>query len=143
MGRSGVHICLVSAWFVGAGIPVGCSLPGCSKPLWNEQGPPVREVVADWEDVDAAVELAVRRVEMGLVKGRSTPEERIYSIRTEGDEPVELRVRRLDMNATDPQPLRIEARVGRFGNEKREGQLAGAVVRRLTQLRGVDHAPAD
>lgn len=143
MGRSGAHICLDFARVVGAAALAGVFLAGCASPLWTEGGPPVREVVADWGDVDAAVELAVRRVEMGLLEGHSTPEGRRYSIRTEGDEPVELTVRRLDAGAADPQPLRIEARVGRFGNPQREGQLAGAVARRLSQLRGVDHAPVD
>jgi hypothetical protein len=113
----------------------------CSTGLWTEGGPPVREVTADWADADAAVEVAAKKVEMGLERSERLGPGRRYYLRTQGDEPVELDIYPAPGTESDPRPLRIEARVGRFGNPQREGQLAAAVARRLRQLAGVDYAP--
>ncbi len=131
--------CLVHGRVVALALILGFPLASCRSPLWTQGGPPVREVLADWDDADAAVEVAAKKVEMGLLRSEALNSGRRYHLRTVGDEPVELDLQPAD--GTDPRLVRIEARVGRFGDPRREGQLAAAVARRLTQLRGVEHAP--
>lgn len=101
-------------------------------------GPPgPRKVLADWNDVDAAVEVAVKKAEVAL-DGPARREARrvVYRIRTVSDEPGELVVERSDGDV-----LTVSASIGRFGEGKeQEARLVGAVVRRLKQLRGVEHA---
>lgn len=101
-------------------------------------GPPgPRTVLADWNDVDAAVEVAVKKAEVAL-DGPARREARrvVYRIRTVSDEPGELVVERSDGDV-----LTVSASIGRFGEGKeQEARLVGAVVRRLKQLRGVEHA---
>jgi hypothetical protein len=143
MGTADRSFCLVYGRTASAAIALVLSLGlvACSTGLWTEGGPPIREVTADWADADAAVEVAAKKVEMGLERSEDVGPGRRYYLRTEGDEPVELDIHPAPGSESDPRPLRIEARVGRFGNAQREGQLAAAVARRLRQLAGVDYAP--
>lgn len=100
----------------------------------------------DWDDADAAVQVAASRLEMAVVsttvKALGSGEEKLYVLRTAGDEPVTLRLTRKGAAASGPgQVIEIEAKVGRFGDADRERRLARRVRDRLADLRGKDFAP--
>jgi hypothetical protein len=95
-------------------------------------------VIADWNDVDAAVEVAVKKAEVALDgPPRRSQGRTVYPLRTVRDEPGELTVERSEGDL-----ITVSAKLGRFGEDKdREARLVGAVTRRLKDLRGVEHAP--
>lgn len=100
----------------------------------------------DANDIDAAVEVAVGRVEMSVVRTIRTSQDphvlRIYELRAANDEPAVLKVRRAGITIENqPVTLELAASFGRFGNPERERALLDAVTRRLGQLAGVQVAP--
>jgi hypothetical protein len=101
---------------------------------------------ADENDIDAAVEVAVGRHEMAVVKMIRYPRDphvvRRYELRTVTDEPVWLEVRRAGISSrNEPVELELRASVSAFGDAKREKALLESVTRRLNQLAGVRVAP--
>jgi hypothetical protein len=100
--------------------------------------------VADWDDADPAVEVALHQVQMALVHKESGPGDqdlvRRYELITQTDEPAELILRRSQVS-DKPQTVTIEAHVGRFGDQARETHLIRAVRHRLKALVGKTHAP--
>ncbi len=94
---------------------------------------------ADWNDIDAAVDLAASKNEMA-VEGSASPNDdtRVYHLRTVGDEPTWVTVRRID----DAGGVEITVSVGRFGSRDQERSLAETIRARLQTLRGRDYAPA-
>jgi hypothetical protein len=101
---------------------------------------------ADADDIDAAVNVAVGRVEMAILQTiRTSPDPRvlrIYELRAVTDEPAVLKVWRTNSDGeAGPVSLELAASFGRFGNPARERALLEAVRRRLIELRGVDVAP--
>jgi hypothetical protein len=100
------------------------------------------DVVADWNDTDPAVEVALHQVQMALVhKTREEGDlERRYELLTHTDESAVLILRR-DRPTIQLQTITLEAHVGRFGDADREDRLVRSVRHRLRSLAGVDHAP--
>ncbi len=98
-------------------------------------------IVADWNDTDAAVDLAASNSEMAVVSmGTNDTGERVYVLRTIRDEPAWLTLRRT-RDAEQSAPLEITARVGRFGDSGQEYRLLRELRRRLTDLHGVATSP--
>ena len=100
------------------------------------------EVVANWNDADAAVEVALHQVQMALEHEEISPDEleRRYYLVTITDEPAQLTLRRQTVEP-GPQPITFEASVGRFGDPARESRLIRAVRHRMKVLVGKTHAP--
>jgi hypothetical protein len=122
-----------------------CLVSGCSVSHAHKGVAPLdtpREVVADWDDVDAAVEVALHHVQMAKDHEEVSPDEleRRYYLVTITDEPALLTLRRKDIE-DGPQMIMLEASVGRFGDPGREAGLVRAVRHRLKALAGVTHAP--
>lgn len=139
----------IGALFLGVAVLFGA---GCgSTPDTVLLSEPTREVgVGDWDDIPAAVDVAVGKCEMAVVRGpdKSAPDYgavQQYELRTVTDEPARLIIRRRAADngrgETGAVPLEIDAIVGRFGDAARERRLIDAVRRRLSQLVGVDFAP--
>lgn len=112
------------------------------------RGPGVITLVADWDDLDAAVEVACTRQQLAPIgTTEEEPHRRTYELRSPGDEPAWVFAERQGeaLPGTDgripPQPITLRARFGRFGDEGREAALVDAVARRMRQLAGVDYAP--
>lgn len=115
------------------------------------QGNPV-QFRADWNDLDAAAEVAASAIEAAVMDA-SEPEPglRVFELRTVSDAPGRLEVRWLGFasgstpGTTLGENVPVEARctVGRFGDAPAEGRLLGALVRRAGQLLGRDAAPLD
>lgn len=106
----------------------------------------VRQVSADWLDLDASVGYAVGMVEMAVVSQNDPSlEPRVFLVRTIRDEPGRLEVARVDTEvaAKSPRPVDLTMRcsIGRFGHPARERALLDAVAKRLAELRAVDYAP--
>lgn len=127
-------------------------LAGCAADRSVPAGVPAEEggvlVNGDWDDVDAAVEAAVSKVQMTVVSSDdgegSGPW--VYQLVTITDEPARLVVRRPPGSAAPArvrgtETLQIEASVGRFGNPRQERALIAALRERLGDLAGVDFAP--
>lgn len=103
---------------------------------------------ADWDDVDAAVGVAVGAAEAAVTGARTNgPDERVYYLRTVADEPGILVVSRSPEPAgaagSAPSNITLRTSIGRFGNPDRERRLLEAVARRLTDLRGRQYSPLD
>jgi hypothetical protein len=105
-------------------------------------------VRGDWDDLDAAVEVAASKVEMSVLSSTDpSSNPRVFRLVTVTDEPGRLTVRRSPPTrppgASPPAPelFQVEASVGRFGDPQREQALIDAFRRRLEALAGVDFAP--
>jgi hypothetical protein len=107
-------------------------------------------VRGDWDDVRPALEHGAGRSEAAVVgfaglalapaEAIDNPTRRLCAhLVTGGDEPIEVRAWAL--STQDPGPVRLTARVGRFGDRQREEHLLACVRRRLEDLAGVDWAP--
>jgi hypothetical protein len=97
-------------------------------------------VAGDWDDVGAAVLVGVEAAE--CVVHRQTedgPRRAVFELRTVRDEPGELVAERSGDAETGP--IRLRARLGRFGDPQREELVLRATARRLERLRGVEFAP--
>lgn len=130
-------------------------LGACAGTNWShstgEASPGITLVVrGDWDDVEAAVQVAAGRSEMGIVKVLGTqlnpaeaakvPTRRcVFELRTSGDEPATLEFRAA--STADPGDIVATAHVGRYGDRVREEHLLAEVRRRLEDLAGVDWAP--
>ncbi len=138
-----------------ASLAGGCSGPSTGNGLMATRGETAM-VIADWNDVDAAVLHGVQISEMGIVETLpAEADRRVFRLRTIGDEPAVLIVSRSTgaratrgvegVGATTglggPEGIKLEARVGRFGNREKEQRLVNAVRARLGRLSGVDYAP--
>jgi hypothetical protein len=101
-------------------------------------------VRGDWNDLDAVVELAASVNEMAVVSTDwpvDSPEsQRDYELVTAGDEPVRMTFVRKGASSGGIE-MEARAKVGRFGDARREGRLLEAVRVRLRELEGVDSAP--
>jgi hypothetical protein len=119
---------------------VGCAATPPSKGLTTIHTS--REVVADWNDVDAAVEVALHQVQMAMdhTEASSDELEKRFPLWTVTDEPATLTIRR-EAIGQESQRLTLEASVGRFGDPARESRLIHAVRHRLKSLAGKTHAP--
>jgi hypothetical protein len=109
-----------------------------------------REVArGDWDDLDAAVEVACMRHEIALVTATDEPPDaadaaqrvrrRTFNLVTAGSEPV--RIDAASTGASDPGDIVLTVRVGRFGDQRRERAIARTMTRRLRDLAGVTVAP--
>lgn len=122
-------------------------LAACSSvpsfPEHAEQYGRTESMTADWNDIDAAVDLAASESELMIQSaGADNPDERIYLLRSIRDEPVWLRVRR-PAGQDESASLELTARVGRFGDLAREREFLSNLRRRLGQLHGVGTHPID
>lgn len=104
-------------------------------------------VVADWNDIDAAIDVAGEALEMAVLSS-NRPEEpsRIIRLKTVQDQSVIVVVER-EPEPPTPQPgpddgegvlMILRSTVGRFGDGARERKLLGALGKRLEELRGVE-----
>ncbi len=124
------------------------ALAGCGADFVQSRPsrtPPLSaRAVADWDDLDAAVEVAAAKAELAVVSRR---DERDGSARVElvsaTDEPALLVARPAHGYSPGPRPILIDLSlgVGRFGDSTRERIFLDAVKSRLEQLAGVDWAP--
>jgi hypothetical protein len=141
----------VTAGVLASSIIAGCASTGPSvgEPVMFVE-PTERTVAADWDDVDAAVSVAIARNETAIVRRTEAPPDRIeFEMITARDYPVRLIVTRDAEGAAgstgseDDQSPRITVRaaVGRFGDLERQRRIVDDVIQRLEELRGVDFAP--
>lgn len=137
----------MSVWVLAPTL-VGACLSGCSSspsPASTEPNPFVGPATTgpasgDWDDARAAAAAAVPAVELAIVHVEEpTPDRLIFELLSARDEPGELVIERRPGSGE----LDVRARVGRFGDPRRERALVEAVRRRLGQLRGVDVAPLE
>jgi len=108
----------------------------------NFGSPRTASIVADWNDVDAAVEVGVPRAEMAVIFDETpSPDERVFSVKDIADERGTLRIWRTSGDATPE--IKLEARVGLFGEPEKERKLLECVCARLEELKGVEWAPVE
>lgn len=136
------------------------SLAGCSadspRVEMSADGPATVTLVADWNDIDAAVDVGASKAEMAVVSRNKGPtwgnvggdrERRTFVLKTVGDEPAWLEITRgPGQDATDEAvTMTLHAKVGRLegGEPEKEQRLLRAVAHRLGQLKGRDWYPLD
>ena len=128
--------------------------PGCGGGPWNGPGagritagdtsPGRALLTADWNDLDAAADVAVGRAQLAIVSTMSPdPCTRRYELTTVRGEPGALTITRPPPceGPGESIPLTIEAAIGRFGDPERERTLLSAFTSRLADLHGVEFAP--
>lgn len=101
------------------------------------------QAVADWNDVDASVEVGASNAEMAVESfGLNDDGERVYRLRTIRDEPVWVVTSRATGESREESAaLHIAAKVGHFGNPEIERRLIRAIEKRLRELHGVATHP--
>lgn len=127
---------------------------GCGGGAWNGPGAgqitagqtsPGRAILtADWNDLDAAADVAAGRAQLAILRATSPdPCTRRYELTSVRGEPGALTVTRPHPCDTPGEsiPLTIEATLGRFGDPPRERTLLNAFTSRLADLHGVEFAP--
>ncbi len=108
----------------------------------NFGSPRTASIVADWNDVDAAVEVGVPNAEMAVLLDETPSlDERVFYVKTITDERGSLRVWRTSHEPTTE--IKMEARVGLFGEPEKEAKVLAAVCARLLELKGVEWAPVE
>lgn len=142
---------------IAATLAQGCAGSGARSEAWENEalsevaGGSELLVSADWDDIDAAVDVGVSQVEMAVVSrnagpgwgGRGgDPVRRLFELKTVRDEPAWLEVSR-GTSGDAVSRVALRAKVGRFGDKKREGALLRAVGQRLEVLHGKDWYPLD
>lgn len=127
------------------GVVSGCSGPG---PL--RLGPPnpgtTEVVVADWNDIDPALEVSTGQCELALSGDAEVlgpvgegVRWRGMHLMTTGDEPG--RVEFVARTDKEPGPIEVTVQIGRDGDVERERRFLRSLRRRLEALAGRDWAP--
>ncbi len=139
------------AAFIGSGAFYGCAVVDFQPPADPRPIGPAVEVMADWDDLEAAVEVAMGANQLALLHRHDLgPMHREYHMVNVLDAPVVVTARALDAESTEGggdavhgQSIVIEltCRYGWSGDPGRESTIIRAVVRRLRQLHGRDYAP--
>ena len=145
---------------IGKAVLAALFLTGCGAPSLPGAGPGMsdwstfladgtrQQLPADWDDIAAAVMIGASQSEMAVLAANRGPTrtgdpgdqtERIFELKTVRDEPAWLRVTR--SGHQDGPELLLEAKVGRYGDEKREKELLRHVSARLEALHGREVAP--
>lgn len=142
-GRRAV-ICLYFVWILGTAL-TGCggqaSLP--DVPVEVTAGTSAIVVNADWNDVDAALIVAARRVEAVVTRATDvSPTHRRFLVTHISGETGEVNVTRADAAHDEQVELRATCRIGRIHEPERDRTLLRALVARLSALRGVEFAPS-
>jgi hypothetical protein len=108
----------------------------------NPAGPTRLEVVADWDDLDAAMVVAAANNQCAILGVRRPgPDEVEFEVRTIRDEPVTVSARRLGAADNPPraEPIELVCEYGRFGDAAQQERILEAMRERLADLRGVDY----
>lgn len=145
---------LLYVWYLGiAGGLMG--FPGCgpvlppADPALVAEGSPVHlQVVADWDDLDAALPVGLTDAECAKIEELpgGTADRRAWKVLSIAEEYGTVTAMRVGPAKPDGKgscTIRLEARIGRNGNPDREARLVQGMERRLNQLAGVDWAPGD
>lgn len=146
-------LCVVFGAFLGISTFSGCgSGSGLS---WNQPAVPsegtTRTLIGDWDDAEAAATVATRQVELAIVQTtRPTPDQVRFETLAASDESGLLTISRPRDPLLSRKPgqrggesLEATAKLGTFGDSKREAALLDRLERRLSQLEGVEYAPLD
>lgn len=97
-------------------------------------------LIADWNDVDAAVELGASQSDMSFIKAWTNADgQRVCLLRTLRDETAWIIAERGPSGdpSGESATLTLRVQVGRFGNPESEARLLSNVRTRLRELQGV------
>ncbi len=129
------------AGFVAMSVSIPLVLGCCANravPAEDGYSPPlVVQVQGDWDDVDAAMDVALSEVEAAVESSQAVGLSKRYLIRTVRGEPGEVVLTQLET----PGDIGLSVQIGRFGDRSREKRLADAIRSRLGALYGRDAAP--
>lgn len=133
----------VCGLWAGLAAAPGCRAPGL--PDAARTSPATAHFTADWDDIDAAADLAAQRTELAVLHitdptGRGCTK-RIELLGVRGEPGVLTISRPEPCEETQSQPLTVEVRIGRFGDPEREASFIKVFRDRLEQLHGRDYAP--
>lgn len=128
-------------------IAASSSIPACSAGFVRSHPDSAERVSwiearGDWNDLDAAMEVAASKVESAVVTREDLPGGvSRFTLVTSTDEDGWLRATALAPITPATLPMRLEARFGATGDSARESRLLEALRARLEQLAGKDWAP--
>lgn len=114
--------------------------PGFPERGGSSQGS-ARVVVGDWDDVDAAVDLACSVSQTAIVSRTIEGAERRYELLVLGDEPGWVVARQIERDQAGADEITLRACLGAYGEPAWEEQFLDATQRRLRELHGRDAAP--
>ncbi|MCB9846093.1 MAG: hypothetical protein H6811_08935 [Phycisphaeraceae bacterium] len=114
----------------------GCQTPGVSPPLGDASS---ARSLGDRSDIEAAVAAGVDKCALAIAGVRREPGLLTFTLLTPKGQPGVLTA---SFDESNPDiEIRLETRLGRFGNAAAERELLDRVSERLRQLRGVSVAP--
>jgi hypothetical protein len=127
---------------------------GCASPTVGTMLLPTaasKSVDADWNDIDASVDVAASKAEMAVVaKDSASAHERTFELRTIRDQPAWLVITRAAKPGSaagegggEGVEFSMRCTVGYFGDKPEEERLLRALKQRLEELRGVETRPLD
>lgn len=117
--------------------------------LRDQGGATVGTARADWDDIDAALDVGLYVGECAVLSD-DRPRHGVqcssitYQLTTVGGEPGSVTISRTVSDRPDPrgpETIEIRASIGRYRDRDREQRLIEATIRRLEALAGVDWAP--
>ncbi|HLP83077.1 MAG TPA: hypothetical protein VK157_01900 [Phycisphaerales bacterium] len=132
------------------------ALGGCSGTGWAQLGGASSgttvQAIGDWNDLDAALEVSVPKVELALEHVELASDERgrtqrVWTLRGIRDESATVSATAgesgddRELKRAGTIPITLNASVGRFGDSVREKKLLDMMKQRLGKLAGVDFAP--
>ena len=145
LSRPGAYVAVLAILCLGTAL-TGCSGPAGSGSMAgaedHETSPVSRETVADWDDVEPAIRVALGQTELVLASVHRPSPGRIEArLRSSGDEPALLVITGPESAQADPVTMTLTCTVGRFGDPAREARVVALVIARLQSLKGVEFAP--
>jgi hypothetical protein len=101
---------------------------------------------ADWDDVDAALDLALSKAELAVLNTTSSDDRRTWTLVAMSNAQGVVTATRSVTGGRDPrgcERLRVEAMVDGPGGNTRAATLMDHLAARLEKLAGVDWAPVE
>ena len=121
---------------------MGCASTGAAAPIRDRRGPSQLRIEADWDDVDAAVEVGVGQAEAAILHSEPSPDglQRRYQLKHVSGVTGVLTAR-VESDGKDPRQIAFTCTMGAMENGGLAQHILDRVAVRLKDLRGREVAP--
>ncbi len=120
----------------------GCTSSGAAPSIRDRRGPAQLRIEADWDDVDAAVEVGVGQAEAVVVHSEPSPDGLAKGYQLKHVSGVTgVLTARIAPDGKDPQPISFTCTMGAMENGGLAQTILDRIGRRLKDLKGKEVAP--